>query len=83
MPSTRAGRYERQPEGYRSFVPAPLPPHDLRLGSELQTLSPKLTWRLGDWTESSTSFPTPTSSSPCMSAGKQSCRARSKERKHP
>lgn len=26
MPSSRAGRYIRQPTGYRAFIPAPLPP---------------------------------------------------------
>ncbi len=39
MPSTRAGRYERQPEGYRAFVPAPFPPRDLQLDSELQAMT--------------------------------------------
>ncbi|MGH9197700.1 MAG: Fic family protein, partial [Acidimicrobiia bacterium] len=38
MPSTRAGRYERQPEGYRAFIPEPLPPADLRLEAELQAV---------------------------------------------
>ena len=26
-PSQRSGRYEPQPQGYRAFIPAPLPPH--------------------------------------------------------
>jgi Fic family protein len=38
MPSDRAGRYERQPEGYRAFIPKPLPPKDLHLDTELQAL---------------------------------------------
>ena len=38
MTSTRAGRYVRQPEGYRAFVPDPLPPADLHLDAELQTV---------------------------------------------
>lgn len=37
--STRAGRYISQPTGYRSFVPAPLPPEPpLQLDNELVTL---------------------------------------------
>jgi Fic family protein len=36
--STRAGRYERQPGGYRAFVPRPLPPEDLKLDDRLQAL---------------------------------------------
>jgi Fic family protein len=36
---TRAGRYVRQPTGYRAFSPAPLPPEPpLDLGGEIQTL---------------------------------------------
>jgi Fic family protein len=38
MASDRAGYYERQPEGYRAFIPKPLPPEDLSLGTELQAL---------------------------------------------
>ena len=38
-PSTRAGRYVRQPTGYRAFLPAPLPPQpELRLSGELTGL---------------------------------------------
>ena len=37
--SHRAGRYVRQPTGYRAFIPAPLPPLPrLDLGGELQAL---------------------------------------------
>lgn len=37
--TSRAGRYLRQPTGYRAFIPAPLPPNPpLRLNSELQNL---------------------------------------------
>jgi Fic family protein len=37
--STRAGRYQRQPTGYRAFIPAPLPPRPpLRLSGELHRL---------------------------------------------
>lgn len=38
MPSTRAGQYELQPEGYRAFIPAPFPPEDLRLDVSLQAV---------------------------------------------
>lgn len=35
----RAGRYQRQPAGYRAFIPAPLSPDPpLRLEGDLQTL---------------------------------------------
>lgn len=36
--SDRAGRYQMQPEGYRAFIPKPLPPEDLHLDIELQAL---------------------------------------------
>lgn len=37
--SERAGRFERQqPGGYLAFIPAPLPPPDLRIGATLQAL---------------------------------------------
>ena len=37
--SARAGRYQRQPTGYRAFIPAPLPPGPpIRLEGELQAL---------------------------------------------
>ena len=37
--SERAGRFERQqPGGYLAFIPAPLPPPDLRIGASLQAL---------------------------------------------
>lgn len=37
--SERAGRLERQqPGGYLAFIPAPLPPPDLRIGATLQAL---------------------------------------------
>ena len=37
--STRAGRYVAQPEGYRAFIPAPLPPQPApALSGELQGL---------------------------------------------
>jgi Fic family protein len=33
---SRAGAYQQQSEGYRAFIPAPLPPADLRLDGPLQ-----------------------------------------------
>ncbi len=38
MASDRAGHYERQPEGYRAFIPGPLPPENLLFDTELQAL---------------------------------------------
>jgi len=38
MPSTRAGRFVRQPGGYRAFLPAPLPPPNLDIDAQLQAL---------------------------------------------
>ena len=39
MPSTRAGRYIRQPTGYRAFIPAPLPPQPaVNMDGELPNL---------------------------------------------
>lgn len=32
----RSGTYQNQPAGYRAFIPAPLPPVDLRVSGELQ-----------------------------------------------
>jgi Fic family protein len=45
--SRRAGRYERQPEGYEAFIPEPLPPEDLEVGSRLQALLSKADMALG------------------------------------
>lgn len=45
---TRAGRYVRQPTGYRAFCPAPLPPEPpLDLGDEIQTLLEQADLALG------------------------------------
>ena len=38
MPTDRAGRFVRQPGGYRAFVPRPLPPPDLTIDGRLQAL---------------------------------------------
>src|SRR5579884_3069279 len=46
--AARAGRYERQPSGYRAFIPAALPPRPaVRLDAELQTLLSKADHALG------------------------------------
>jgi Fic family protein len=47
MATQRAGRYERQPQGHRAFVPNPVPPTDLRVDPELQALVSKADQALG------------------------------------
>lgn len=47
MASDRAGHYQRQPEGYRAFIPKTLPPADLHLDYELQALVSKADLALG------------------------------------
>jgi len=47
LATTRAGQYVRQPQGYRAFVPKPLPPESLEIDSELQTLASKADIALG------------------------------------
>lgn len=47
MTAGRAGTYERQPEGYRAFIPKPLPPDDLHLDTEFQALVSKADLALG------------------------------------
>jgi Fic family protein len=47
MTSSRAGRFELQPEGYRAFIPADLPPSDLKLDDSLQALLSKADQALG------------------------------------
>src|SRR5688500_15427873 len=39
MPSTRSGVYQRQAEGYRAFMPEPLPPKELVINDEIQQLT--------------------------------------------
>ena len=47
-PSQRSGRYEPQPQGYRAFIPAPLPPDPpLNLTLELTTLLAEANQALG------------------------------------
>src|SRR5947207_938181 len=47
MANDRAGHYERQPEGYRAFIPKPLPPEGLHLDTELQALVSQADMALG------------------------------------
>src|SRR5229473_511775 len=46
-PSTRAGRYVRQAEGYQAFHPAPYPPSDLRLNPPLLAFLSQADMELG------------------------------------
>lgn len=56
----RAGRYQRQPTGYRAFVPAPLPPQPpLRLEGELQVLLSRADRALGRLDGSVQTLPNP------------------------
>ena len=46
--SSRAGRYIKQPTGYRAFIPAPLPPHPpVRIDDDLQILLSQADQALG------------------------------------
>lgn len=47
MTSERAGHLERQPEGYRAFIPAPFPPADLEIDGTLQALLSEADQALG------------------------------------
>lgn len=57
---TRAGRYIRQPDGYRAFIPAPLPPKPpVELRGELQNLLSEADRALGRLEGSITTLPFP------------------------
>ncbi len=59
-PATRAGRYQRQPTGYRAFIPAPLPPVPaVRLTGELQRLLSEADRALGRLDGSVLTLPNP------------------------
>ena len=59
IPPTRAGRYIRQPTGYKAFIPAPLPPDPpLRLG-DLQPLLSRADRALGRLDGSIQTLPNP------------------------
>jgi len=47
MVNTRSGHYERQPTGYRAFIPEPLPPTGLDLHPELQALVSRADMAIG------------------------------------
>jgi Fic family protein len=58
--SVRAGRYVRQPSGYRAFIPAPLPPKPaVRIAGELQGLVADANLALGRLDGSIQTLPNP------------------------
>lgn len=58
--STRAGRYIRQPSGYRAFIPAPLPPDPpIALAGDLPTLLSQADRALGRLDGSVLTLPNP------------------------
>src|SRR5262245_24455805 len=60
LPAARAGRYLSQPEGYRAFIPAPLPPNpSLRLAGDLQRLLSEADRALGRLDGSVQTLPNP------------------------
>src|SRR5215203_3491444 len=59
-PTVRAGRYVRQPTGYRAFIPAPLPPEPaVRIGGEMQCLLSEADRALGRLDGSVQTLPNP------------------------
>jgi Fic family protein len=59
-PEGRAGRYVRQPEGYRAFIPAPLPPTPpVQIAGELQRLLSEADRALGRLDGSVQTLPNP------------------------
>jgi Fic family protein len=58
--TVRAGRYVKQPEGYRAFVPAPLPPDPpIHIDSQMQGLLWRATLALGRLDGSTQTLPNP------------------------
>jgi Fic family protein len=58
--SARAGRYRRQPQGYRAFIPAPLPPDPpIRIEGSLQALLSRADLALGRLAGSIETLPNP------------------------
>ena len=58
--STRAGRYQAQPSGYRAFVPAPLPPDPpVKLSGDVQALLSEADRALGRLDGSVLTLPNP------------------------
>ena len=59
-PSARAGHYQRQPNGYRAFIPSPLPPDPpVQLKGELQRLLSRADRALGRLDGSVLTLPNP------------------------
>jgi Fic family protein len=59
-PTNRAGTYRRQPQGYRAFIPAPLPPNPpVRLEGRLQALLSRADLALGRLAGSIETLPNP------------------------
>jgi len=59
MDDSRAGHYVRQPAGYRAFLPARLPPPDLRLEGGLQAMLSRADRALGRLDGSVETLPNP------------------------
>lgn len=59
MASGRAGHYAMQPEGYRAFIPAALPPRALHLDTELQALVSRADMAIGRLDGAVTVLPDP------------------------
>jgi hypothetical protein len=58
--ASRAGTYQRQPTGYRAFIPAPLPPQPpVTLRAELQRLLSQADLALGRLDGSIQTLPNP------------------------
>ena len=56
----RAGRYQRQPGGYRAFIPAPMPPDPpVQIAGELQALLSRADLALGRLDGSIQTLPNP------------------------
>ncbi|WP_374660414.1 Fic family protein [Phenylobacterium sp.] len=55
----RAGRYVRQTTGYSAFIPNPLPPRDIAIDSEMQTLLSRADRALGRLDGSIQTLPNP------------------------
>jgi Fic family protein len=59
-PTGRAGAYRRQPQGYRAFIPAPLPPDPpVRIDGRLQALLSRADLALGRLAGSIATLPNP------------------------
>jgi len=59
MPSDRAGKFVTQPEGYKVFIPKPLPPDPIRLDMKLVSLISEASGRLGQLDGLAVNLPNP------------------------